>query len=157
MTPRYNFDDTVPNVPGDIVPDDTYDGLIVAVIPGVTQKGTKWDVFTEIVAGEHAGNKIKDSWFWYGKGPERIMVIFKRLGVEIPEGDADYSPDLILNAPVRIEVQTKEEEYRGEVQQKCTVRWDGYSLDDSRPWAAPQPKPTKPEQGSVFDAGSTPF
>lgn len=139
--PRQNFDDVYANEPGDTVPDDSYSADIVGVEPGVTQKGTKWDVWCQIADGPFKGKRIKDTWYWYGGGLGRTKACISGCGVEVKKGEADYRPEQFVNRPVFINVVNKTEDYNGQKIEKCQPSFAGYHFDSERPYTPPAPKP----------------
>lgn len=158
MTPRINFSE-VPDgiVPGDTVPDGTYPGIIVGIEPGSTQKGTKWDIWTEISDGPEKGKRIKDQWLWYEKGLSRTKACISGCAMT-QEGKADYKPEHFIGLPVLIDVQNEtrmvgEKEYK-----ECKPRYAGYHRDEDRDWTPKSaPAALPPEVADAFDDPSIPF
>lgn len=154
--PQINFDD-VPdtNIPGDTVPDGTYPSTIVGIEPGMTNKGAKWDVWSEIAAGPEKGKRIKDMWLWYDKGLSRTKACISGCGLT-QKGNADYRPEHFIGCPVWLDVQTSSREVGDKTYTECKPRYAGYHRDEERPWT-PKAKPAAPAPGKPEDDSRTPF
>lgn len=84
------------------------------------------ELHLEIQDGPHVGKIIYDNLSSSPGALKRTLLVFKRLtGIEL-DGEADIAAEDLVNCKANVTVDVVEEEYKGQMQKKNKIPFDGY-------------------------------